>query len=191
MRDIRSFALNSQLCQGRQRRTSHVTNNRAAIAFLLDSLSPSLSETISETLDESDSFHVVWLELIYEIQVQTVERMESIKKEIKDRRLQQYPEQDLEKMAVHFCGAVLELSNARQYEHNLTLTMLKAYLVAGGTDNEDYRYSLCGLKSILYDKLLAIGYMYKAQADAHMAKEKLYYKDINSSATKAYCKQFD
>ena len=72
----------------------NVTNNRAAVAFLLDSLSPalSLSETISEKktkqLEESDSFHVAWLELMNEIQVQTVKRIESIKKEIKDRRPQ-------------------------------------------------------------------------------------------------------
>ena len=44
-----------------------VTNNRAAVAFLLDSLSPALSETISKKLEESDSFHVVWLELMNEI----------------------------------------------------------------------------------------------------------------------------
>ena len=49
-----------------------VTNNKAAIAFLLDSLSPALLETISEKLEECDSFHVVWLELMNEIQVQAV-----------------------------------------------------------------------------------------------------------------------
>ena len=34
-------------------------------------------------------------------------------------------------------------------------------------------------------------YMDEVQADAHMIKQKLHYKDINSSATKVYCKQFD
>jgi hypothetical protein len=100
-----------------------VTNNTAAVAFLLDSLAPALAEIISEKLEETDSFHVVWLELMNEIQVQTVERIESIKKEIKDRRPQQYPGQDLEKLAVHFRAGALELQNAGQYEHNLTLTM--------------------------------------------------------------------
>ena len=78
------------------------TNNRAAATFLLHLLSPAPSETISEKLEESDSFHVVWLELMNEIQVQTVEPIESIKKEIKDRMPRQYPGQDLEKIAVHF-----------------------------------------------------------------------------------------
>jgi hypothetical protein len=65
-----------------------ITNNTAAVAFLLDSLATDLAETISEKLEETDSFHVVWLELMNEIQVQTVERIEAIKKEIKDRRPQ-------------------------------------------------------------------------------------------------------
>jgi hypothetical protein len=47
------------------------------------------------------------------------------------------------------------------------------------------------LKTKLDDYFLAIGYMDKAQADAHMATNKLHYKDINSAATKAYRKQFD
>ena len=41
-----------------------VINNKAVLAFLLGSLVPALSETISEKLEESDRFHVVWLELI-------------------------------------------------------------------------------------------------------------------------------
>jgi hypothetical protein len=166
-----------------------ITNNTAAIAFLLDSLLPSLAETISKKLEETGSFHVVWLELMNEIQVQTIERMEAIKKELKDRRPQQYPGQDLEKLAVDFHAAALELSNAGQYEHNLTLAMLKSYLLAGGTDNEDYRFGLRMLKTKLNDELLAIGY--KAQADAHMTTHKLHYKDINSATTKVYRKQFD
>jgi hypothetical protein len=158
-----------------------VTNNTAAIAFLLDSLSPALAETISEKLEEKDSFHVVWLELMNEIQVQTIERIEAIKKQIKDRKPQQYPGQDLEKLAVDFRAGALELSNAGQYEHNLTLGMLKSYLLAGGTDNEDFRFGLRMLKTKLDDELLAIGYMDKSQADAHMAAHKLHYKRTSTA----------
>jgi hypothetical protein len=48
--------------------------------------------------------------------------------------------------------------------------MLKRYLLAGGIDNEDYRFGLCGLKIKLDDERLAIGYMDKIQADAHWSK---------------------
>jgi hypothetical protein len=111
----------------------NVTNNLAAVAFLLDSLTPVLlAETTSDKLEETDSFHVVWLELMNKIQVQRIERIEAIKKEIKDRRLQQHPGQDLEKLAVHFCAGALELQNAGQHEHNLTLLTLS--LTGGGGD---------------------------------------------------------
>ncbi len=151
-----------------------VTNNKAAVAFLLDSLTPALGETISERLEETDSFHVVWMELMNDIQVQSVERFEALKNEIKSRKPQQHAGQNLEAMAVHFRAGALELSNAGQYKHNLTLSMLKSYLLAGGTDNEDYRFSLRGLKAKLEDELLAIGYMDKSQADSHMVTNKLH-----------------
>jgi hypothetical protein len=69
--------------------------------------------------------------------------------------------------------------------------MLKSYLLAGGTDNEDYRLGLRMVKTKLDNELLTIGYMDKAQADAHMVTHKVHYKDINSAATKAYRKLFD
>ena len=62
--------------------------------------------------------------------------------------------------------------------------MLKAFLLAGGTDNEDFRWSLRGMESKLDDELLAIDYMDKAQADAHMTRSKLHYKDINAAVLK-------
>jgi hypothetical protein len=168
-----------------------VTNNAAAVAFLLDSLAPALGETMSEKLEEKDSFHVVWMELMNEIQVQSVEQFEALKTQIKSRRPQQHPGQNLEALAVDFRASALELSNAGQHEHNLTLSMMKCHLLAGGTDNEDCRCSLRGGKAKLEEELLAIGHMDKPQADVHMATKKLHHKDINAMATKAYCLQFD
>jgi hypothetical protein len=71
------------------------TNNTAAKAFLLDSLSPALGTVISEKIEDRDSFHVMWMVLMNEIQVQTIERLEAIKKRIETRQPQQYPGQDL------------------------------------------------------------------------------------------------
>ena len=56
------------------------SNNDAAKAFLLDSLAVDLKTTITELIDDDDSFHVVWLTLMNEIQTQTIERIESLKK---------------------------------------------------------------------------------------------------------------
>jgi hypothetical protein len=167
------------------------SNNDAAKAFLLDSLAVDLKTTITELIDDDDSFHVVWLTLMNEIQTQSIERIESIKRQIKERKPQMYAGQDLMKMAVANRADALELTNAGQYEHNLSLDMLKNYLQGGGVDNEDFRFTLRLLKMKLDEQLIQIGYMDKAAADAHMVKEKLHYKDINNAATKTYRKQSD
>jgi hypothetical protein len=167
------------------------SNNDAATAFLLDSLSVDLKVTITELIDDDDSFHVVWLTLMNEIQTQTIERIESIKRQIKDRKPQMYAGQDLMKMAVANRADALELTNAGQYEHNLSLDMLKNYLLGGGADNEDFRFPLRLLKMKLDEELIQIGYMDKDAADAHMVSQNLHYKDINNGATKTYRKQSD
>jgi hypothetical protein len=69
--------------------------------------------------------------------------------------------------------------------------MLKSYLLAGGVDNEDYRFGLRLLKLKLDEELLNIGYMDKPQADSHMTKEELAYKDVIASAIKPNRKQLD
>ena len=167
------------------------SNNDAAKAFLLDSLDVDLKTTIIELIEDDDSFTVVWLTLMNEIQTQSIERIEAIKRQIKDRKPQMYAGQDLMKMAVANRADALELTNAGQYEHNLSLDMLKNYLLGGGADNEDFRFPLRLLKIKLDEQLIQIGYMDKAAADAHMLTEKLHYKDINNGATKTYRKQKD
>ena len=93
-------------------------------------------------IEDDDSLHVVWLTLINEIQTQSIERIASIKRQIKDRKAPMYAGQDLMKMAVANRTDAAELFNAGQYDHNLTLDMLKNYRLAGGTDNEDFRFPL-------------------------------------------------
>ena len=61
---------------------------------LINSLAKDLREIISKKLEEMDSFHVAWLELMSEIQVQTFERIKSTKSDIKSCRPQQHPGQD-------------------------------------------------------------------------------------------------
>ena len=94
-----------------------------------------------------------------------------------------YPGQNLMKMAVANRADAEELFNAGQYDHNLTLHMLKNFLLAGGTDNEDFRFPLRHLKIKLDKELIQIGYMDKDAADAHMATEKLTFKAINHTAS--------
>jgi hypothetical protein len=53
-------------------------NDRAAIKYLLTSLSPALMSKIKEKVEDTDSFHIVWLQLIKTIQSTSIERFEDL-----------------------------------------------------------------------------------------------------------------
>ena len=98
----------------------------------------------------------------------------------------------MESLAADFRKDARELTTAGQFDHNLTLTMLKAFLLAGGSGNEDYRFPLRSLEQKLDKALLDIGYKEKsAGAQAHMVSEKLTYQDICREAEDAYRTQYD
>ena len=167
------------------------TNDLAATKFLLSSLDPALMSKIKEKMEDDDSFHVVWLQLIKTIQSTSIERFEDLKAAIKARHPSQYAGENLEALAADYRKDARELTTAGQYDHNLTLTMLKTFLLAGGAGNEDYRFPLRSTKQKLDQALLDIGYKEKSGAHAHMVAEKLTFQDICGQAEDAYRTQFD
>jgi len=60
-------------------------NDRAAVRYLLSSLTPALMSKIKEKTEDTDSFHIVWLQLIKTIQSTLIERFEDLKVKIKAR----------------------------------------------------------------------------------------------------------
>ena len=166
-------------------------NDRAAIKYVLTSLSPALMSKIKEKTEESDTFHVIWLQLIKTIQSTSIERFEDLKAAIKARHPSQYAGENLEMLASDFRKDARELTTAGQFDHNLTLTMLKTFLLAGGTGNEDFRFPLRATKQKLDQALLDIGYKEKSAAQTHMVSEKLTYQDICRQAEDAYRLQYD
>ena len=168
-----------------------LTNDRAAKDFLLDSLEPSLRQRVDEKVDDDDSLHVVWLTFIKAIQSTSIERFEELKAKIKRRLPAQYPGENLESLAYDFRKDAKELTTAGQYDHNLTMTMLKIFLLAGGGNNEDFRHPLRDLKKRLSHALLEIGYKDKVAANKHMIDNKLTYKDICEEAETQYRTMYD
>ena len=168
-----------------------LTNDRAAKDFLLDSLEPSLRQRVDEKLDDDDSLHVVWLTFIKAIQSTSIERFEELKAKIKRRLPAQYPGENLESLAYDFRKDAKKLTTAGQYDHNLTMTMLKIFLLAGGGNNEDFRHPLRDLKKRLSHALLEIGYKDKVAANKHMIDNKLTYKDICEEAETQYRTMYD
>ena len=84
------------------------------------------------------------------------------------RHPSQYAGENLELLASR--KDACELTTAGQYDHNLLmLAMLKTFLLAGGSGNEDFRFQLRGIKQKLDQALLDIGgYKEKAAVQAHM-----------------------
>ena len=166
-------------------------NDRAAIKYVLSSLDPTLMSKIKEKTEDTDSFHVIWLQLIKTIQSTSIERFEDLKASIKSRHPSQYAGENIESLAADFRKDARELTTAGQYDDNLTLTMLKIFLLAGGPGNEDYRFPLRSTKQKLDQALLDIGYKEKSGAQAHMVAEKLTYQDVCRQAEDVYRTQYD
>jgi hypothetical protein len=93
-------------------------------------------------------------------------------------------------LAIPFRKDVHELTTAGQYNHNLTLTMMKTFLLAGGTRNEDFRFPLSLNKQKLEQALLDTGFKDK-DANKDTPDNKLTYKDICTHVEDAYRTPFD
>jgi hypothetical protein len=78
------------------------SNDRAAVNFVLSLLSPALIK-IKEKTEDSDSFHIVWLQLIKTIQSTSIERFKDLKASIKARHPSQYTRENLQMLASDFC----------------------------------------------------------------------------------------
>jgi hypothetical protein len=76
------------------------------------------------------------------------------------------------------------------YHHNLTLRMLKTFLMAGGAGNKDYRFPLRSTKQKLDQMLLDIGYKEKSGAYAYMVAKKLTFQDVCRQAEDSFRTQF-
>jgi hypothetical protein len=167
------------------------TNNLAATKFRLSSLDPALLSKIKDKTEDDNTFHVVWLQLIKTIQSTLIECFEDLKAAIKAHHPSQYAGENLEALAADYRKDARELTTAGQYDHNLTLTMRKTFLLTGGAGNKDYRFPLRSTKQKLDQALLNIRYKKKSGAHAHMVAEKLTFQDICRQAKDAYRTQFD
>ena len=146
---------------------------------------------VSEKLEDNDSFLVTWLQLIKSIQMTNIKHYETLKEQVKACCPSQFPGQNITTLASTFHVYAHELDNAYAYDHNLTLTMLETFLLAGGNDNEDYRMDLCIMKKELKNELKIVCHMGYNEAKEHMMKQDLTYKSICEVAENAYGEQAD
>jgi hypothetical protein len=166
-------------------------NDKAARKFLIASLAEELADQLEEPIDDDDAFPLVWMQFLKLIQSTSVERFEDLKLRIKGRHPAQYPGENLEELGRDFRRDSTELITAGQYDHNLTLSMLKIFLQAGGRGNEDFRFALRMRKQKLDQALIDIGHMSKKSALQHMVQKGLTVKDVCLFVETEYRRQKD
>ena len=161
-------------------------NDSIASKMLLTSLATEFHETIYQLIDDSTPFPVIWMEVVHAKHSVSIEHYDQLTLQIKQQHPSMYATQNMEKMCQVYRKLAQELSTAGQYDHNLTHRMVKTALLAGGKDNEDYRYDLRALKEWLTTELLAISYMKMEEKEKHMAKQKPSFLDM-CKITNCYC----
>ncbi len=166
-------------------------NDKAASKYLLNSLDKDLRETLHLRLEPMDTFHVLWLELIKAVRSTSIDRFDDLKAKLRTRKATDYAGQNVDKLSKAYKKDATELTSAGQYEHNLTLHMLKVFLEAGGRSNESYRFELRLMKRSLDAELLTVAHMSRDDADKYMATKSLTYKHICIKAEDEYHKQRD
>ena len=102
---------------------------------------------------------------------------------------QQYASQNIELLSNNFCKAAKELWSAGQYDHSLTLTMIKAFLKC--SVQGIFAYVLNGLLIAMHSAISVVAFMTKIDANRHIVKEKLGYRQVCQVATDLYRTAFD
>lgn len=163
-------------------------NDKAAKHFLIGSLSAEFGALIKKKAKDDDTFTVVWMLVLQSIQSTSIEVFERIKTRIKARHPSQYSGENLAKLGEDFLDDASLLESAGQYDHNLTLHMVKIFLEAGGEGKlaENYRHSIRILVERVHDELLKIRFMTKVDADDHMVKESLTYQAVCEKVESQY-----
>ena len=166
-----------------------VNNNAATCDFLLDLLELKLHDMVSKKLEDDDGFLVTWLQPIKSIQMTNIKHYKSLKEQVKACHPSQFPGQSMTTLASTLHVYAHELDNAYAYDHNLTLTMLETFLLAGGDDNEDYKVDLHIKKKELKKELKIVCHMGYNEVKEHMMKQDLTYKSICEVTENAYSEQ--
>ena len=163
------------------------SNTVAAREALLNSVEESIAQDLERLLEGDDGFLVAWITLVREIQTMSYDRFDTLKVKIRNMRATDYPQQNIKSMVEDYEKAAKELVSAGQYEHNLTLDMINAFIAAGGEPNEDWKAPLRVIKERLEEALVTLGFhRTKEQEDKFMTKEKLTYKHICKTVRSRY-----
>ena len=109
-----------------------LANDKTAKEFVLSSLSTDFHQAIGDVMCKEDPFLVLWICIIEKIQSTSVEHFDDIKETIKHLKPSGYAGEILETMMRDYRELAWELTTPGQYDHSLTLMIVKSILDAGG-----------------------------------------------------------
>ena len=132
-----------------------VQNDTTAIQMLKASLGSHLVQQIKNQIKSGMIFIKVWMILIRVVQTDSVDKYDKFKQDIKACTLFLYPRHTKMAQAMHEAGD--NLVAAGFYEQTLTLAILKAFLLANGS--EFYKQELLQLHSKVSTKILQIHWL--------------------------------
>ena len=165
-----------------------LANDKTAKEFVLASLTTDFRQAIRDVMRKEDPFPVLWVRIIEKIQSTSVERFDDIKEAIKRLKPSAYAGENLETMMRDYRELARELTTAGQYDHNLTLRIVKSTLDAGGTGvhGQSFKHKLHELREKLNAALLKIGHMGPSAATKYMADLDLSYEAVSETIATRY-----
>ena len=167
-------------------------NNRDLMACLMNSLdSRSEQLVLDHKLDTDDTFVVIWMIMLRSIASVSITRHTDLKDKLRGLEPAQFSGHNIFSFGLAVKRICQELQDADQWEHYLTLSLVKNLLKGGGASNELWRIHFLELVPKLNRALLTIAHLEKKRQWAHMKQEKLLWTDVLATAYDVYKSQLD
>ena len=161
-------------------------NDFEAKLYLMNSLSTSLKEGFQVFNDDNDSFTATWLKLVHYLVTTTSKTFDTMKDQIRNKKPQQYPNQDIERMAEDLIKLAQEMDNAGYYTHSLTLNMVDGFLHASKDHKGTFHFEMNSLRSQVSKKEQETIFLSSDEQTKSYTKDGLDYKSICRVAVKLY-----
>ena len=157
-----------------------------AKSFFLSSLSTELTRGLDTYIEDEDTFAICWLKFVRYLVVTTTRTFDVMRENLRTIRPNQFEGQNIEKMAESVINTSTELDHAGHYDHNLTLSIVDAFLCASPDSKGTFHHTLNNLRAEVETLLQTTLFLPKADQDHQFATKKLTYTDVCMKASDIY-----
>ena len=157
-----------------------------AKSFFLSSLSTELTRGLDTYIEDEDTFALCWLKFVRYLVVTTTRTFDVMRESLRTIRPNQFEGQNIEKMAESIINTSTELDHAGHYDHNLTLSIVDAFLCASPDSKGTFHHSLNNLRAEVESLLQTTLFLPKSDQDHQFASKKLTFTDVCMKASDTY-----